>query len=66
MKKNKIIIKQAKNKQTFIVVKGGNNETIVTGETYKSKQGAKRGIAALKKVLKNAVVIDRTKKKGKS
>jgi len=61
MKTNKIIIKMAKNKQPYVVVKGKNNETIAMTETYKSKQGAKKAAAALKKVVKNAVVVDKTK-----
>lgn len=51
----------AKNKQPYVVVKGKNNETIAMTETYKSKQGAKKAAAALKKVVKNAVVVDKTK-----
>jgi uncharacterized protein YegP (UPF0339 family) len=62
MAKNKIIIKQAANKQPYVTVKGKNNKTIAVTETYNRLQGAKNAAKALKKVVKNAVVIDKTKK----
>ncbi|HEV7424335.1 MAG TPA: DUF1508 domain-containing protein [Candidatus Paceibacterota bacterium] len=65
MNKNKIIIKLAKNNQTYVVVKGKNNKTLATTETYKSKQGSNNVVKALKKVIKNAVVVDNTKKSKK-
>lgn len=61
MQKNKIIIKTAQNKQNYVSVTGKNNKIIATTETYASKQGAKKAAEALKKVVKNAVVIDKTK-----
>jgi len=63
MNKNKIIIKTAKNKETYVTVKGRNNKIIATTETYKSLQGAKNAAGALKRVVKNAEIIDKSKKK---
>lgn len=62
MQKNKIIINKSKNKQVYVTVKGKNNKTIATTETYKTLQGAKKAAQSLKKVVKNAEVIDKTKK----
>jgi uncharacterized protein YegP (UPF0339 family) len=62
MNKNKIIINMAKNKQPYVVVKSKNNETIATTETYKRMQGATNAAEALKRVIKNAVVVNKTKK----
>ena len=62
MQKNKIIINTAKNKESYVTVKGKNNQTIATTETYKRIQGAEKAAESLKRVVKNAVVIDRTKK----
>lgn len=62
MQKNKIIINTAKNKEPYVIVKGKNNKTIATTETYKRMQGAKNAAEALKKVVKNAVIIDKTKR----
>ncbi len=63
MQKNKIIINTAKNKESYVTVKGKNNQTIATTETYKRIQGAEKAAESLKRVVKNAVVIDRTKKR---
>lgn len=63
MQKNKIIISTARNKESFVTVKGKNNKTLAVTETYKRQQGAQNAAEALKKVLKNAVVINKTKKK---
>lgn len=62
MNKNKIIIKKAKNNQPYVTVKGGNNETVAITETYRSFQGANKAAQALKRIVKNAEVIDKTKK----
>lgn len=59
--KNKIMIKTAKNKQTYVSVKSKNNETIATTETYKTKQGAKKAAEALQKIIKDAELVDKTK-----
>lgn len=45
-------------------MKGKNNKIIATTETYKRMQGATNAAEALKKVVKNAVVVDKTKKRG--
>lgn len=62
MKQNKIIIKVAKNRQTFVVVKGKNNETVATTETYKKMQGAEKAAESLKRIVKNAIIINKTNK----
>ncbi len=62
MNKNRIIIKTAKNKEPYVLVKGKNNKTIASTETYKKIQGATNAAKALKKIVKNAVVINKTKK----
>lgn len=61
MQTNKIIIKRAVNKQLYVTVKGKNNKTIATTETYKSTQGATNAAEALKRIVKNAIVINKTK-----
>ena len=58
----KVIIKTAKNKEPFVVLKAGNNETLFTTETYSSWRQAKK-IADLLKEKMDAKLIDRTKKK---
>jgi len=62
MRSNKIIINKAKNNELYVTVKGTNNKIIATTETYKRMQGAKNAAKALKKVVKNAVVVDKTKR----
>ena len=64
MNKNKIIINTAKNKQTYVIVKGKNNKTVAVTETYKSIQGAEKAAESLKKIVKNAVVVNKTKNRG--
>lgn len=61
--KNRIVIKKATNKQAYIVVKSINNRTLASTETYKTNQGVKNAVKALKKVVKNAKVIDERKGK---
>ena len=60
--KNRIVIKKATNKQAYIVVKSTNNKTLASTETYKTNQGVKNAVKALKKVVKNAKVVDERKK----
>lgn len=62
MQTNKIVIQRAKNKELYVTVKGKNNKTIAVTGTYKNNQGAKNAAKALKKNVKNAVVVDKTKK----
>ncbi len=61
--KNRIIIKESRNHQKYAVVKSPNNQTLATTETYKRIDGVKNAAKALKKVIKNSVVIDLTNKK---
>jgi len=46
----------------YVTVKAKNNKTIATTETYKRMQGATNAAEALKKVVKNAVVVDKSKR----
>lgn len=62
VKKNKIIIKVARNKEPYVTVKGGNNKVVAVTETYDSLQGAKKAANALKRIVKKAVIVDKTKK----
>lgn len=59
---NRIVVKISTNKQKYAVVKSPNNKIIATTETYKTKQGVENAVEALKKIIKNAIVIDETKK----
>ena len=61
--KNRIIIKSSTNSQKYVVLKSANNKTIANTETYKSNQSVNKAVKALKKIVKNAVVVDQTKKK---
>lgn len=58
-----MVIKKAKNNEPYVVVKGKNNQTIATTETYKRLQGARDATKILKRVVRNAVVMDKTKKR---
>lgn len=62
--KNRIIIKESADKQKYAVVKSPNNQIIATTETYKTRQGVENAAQALKKIIKNAEIVDSTKKKG--
>jgi uncharacterized protein YegP (UPF0339 family) len=62
MNKPKIIIKTSQDNKPFIVVKAGNGETLVTSETYNSKQGANNAVVRLQKLVPDAIVEDKTKK----
>jgi len=42
-------------------LKASNGETIATGEGYKTKQGCKKGIEAIRKYSQTAELIDLTK-----
>lgn len=61
MRTNKLVISRAKNKELYVTVKGKNGKIIATTETYKRMLGAKNAARALKKVVKNAVVVDKTR-----
>lgn len=56
------MIKRAVNKRKFAVVKSSNNKTLATTETYRTNQGVQNVAKAIKKVLKNAEIVDTTKK----
>ncbi|MEK7187470.1 MAG: DUF1508 domain-containing protein [Patescibacteria group bacterium] len=60
--KNRIVIKKATNKQAYIVVKSTNNKTLASTETYKTNQGVQNAVKALKKVVRNAKLVDERKK----
>lgn len=64
MKKEvKIFLKTSKDNQVFVSVKAANNKNIVTSETYKTKRGAEHAAELIKKIIKDAVIVDKTKKK---
>lgn len=46
-----IIIKKARNKQWYFIVKARNGRTLVQSETYKRKRSALKAIEALKKAV---------------
>ena len=61
-RKPKNEINQARNKEYFLTLKSANNKKVMTsGETYKTQQGVKNAVKAVKKIVKNAKVIDTTK-----
>ena len=63
IRKPKIEINKAKNKEFFLTLKASNNKKVMTsGETYKTLQGVKNAIKATKKIIKGAIIIDNTKK----
>ncbi|MGY2876367.1 uncharacterized protein ACVW00_003557 [Marmoricola sp. URHA0025 HA25] len=41
-------------------LKAGNGEIVATGESYSSKQGAERGVEAVKAAAASAEVVDLT------
>lgn len=60
--KNRIEIGKAKNGEFFLTLKAGNNKKVMTsGETYKSVQGVEKALKAAKKIIKNPVVVNKTK-----
>jgi len=61
--KNRIVIKKASNKQAYVLVKSSNNKILASTETYKTNQGVNNSVKALKKVIKNAKIVDERKKK---
>lgn len=63
--KNRIVIKPAKNKQVFVSLTSANNKKVMTSETYKSRAAANNAVKAIKKIVKNPVVVDMTQKKSK-
>lgn len=53
-------IRKASNSEFYFYLRATNGEIIATSETYKSKQGAENGIAAVKREAPGATVIDMT------
>ena len=60
MKKLKAENKRTKNKETMVVVKGGNGKKVVTSETHKNKSHSKK---VAEKLVGKGNVTDKTKKK---
>jgi len=54
------INKSSNDKFYFNLRSKGNSKIIATSEMYESKQGCKNGIAAVKRDVANAEVIDNT------
>lgn len=61
--KNRIVIKSSSNRQKYVILKSANNKILASTETYKTNQGIDSAVNALKKVVKNALIVDQTKKK---
>lgn len=55
---NAFVIYKSSDRQYYFVLKAGNSEIIATSETYTTKQSAKDGIAAVKRVAPNATIVD--------
>jgi len=56
----KFEIHKSKNKQFYFILIATNGETILTSETYKSKQACKQGIKLIKRNSLFAKTIDLT------
>lgn len=56
-----IVIKRATDHQWFYVVKAANGKVLLTSETYRRRRNALKGIAALKKAMKNVKVKEDVK-----
>lgn len=53
----------ARNKEYYLTLKSSNNKKVLTsGETYKTRQGLESAVKATQKIVKGAIVIDKTKK----
>src|SRR5690349_10396860 len=52
--------KQAKNGESYFVLKAGNGEVIGRSETYESTSGRKNGIESVQKNARGAKVDDKT------
>ena len=50
---NKYQIRNSTNRQYYWVLKSANNETIITSETYTTKESCKNGIASSKVCIKD-------------
>jgi len=60
--KASIVIALGKGNQTYTKVVSPNNKTLSHSETFKTKAGAENNAAALKKVIPNAIIVNKTKK----
>jgi len=61
-----IVIKKSKDKKSpfYWVVLARNKKVLLTSETYRTRNGCKKGIASLVKVLNGIVnIVDETKSK---
>ncbi|MCW4029927.1 MAG: YegP family protein [Candidatus Bathyarchaeota archaeon] len=56
-------MKDSSNKQFYWVLKADNNEIIATSETYTTKQSCEDGIAAVKRSVPIASIVDETNSK---
>jgi len=60
MAKDKIIIAKAKDGKPYVKVKAGNNETLVSSETFSSLAAARKNAGILQKRMISAEIIDNT------
>lgn len=51
-------VRKSSDGQFYFYLRGANGQILVTSETYKAKQSALDGIAAVKRVAANAPVVD--------
>ncbi len=54
----RFVIRKSSNYQYYFTITGGNNEVIVTSETYVSKSSAQRAINVIKGNAAGATVVD--------
>ena len=52
------VIKRAKNKQWYFVLKAPNNKTILTSETYHNRGDVFRGIASIRRNVNGKIKED--------
>lgn len=64
--KNRIVVKPAKNKQVVVSLTSANNKKVMTSETYKTRASAFNAVRAIKKIVKNPIVVDKTNPKKKT
>lgn len=61
MKHNRIEIKPGKNGKSHVNYVDRNNKVVSTTEVFNSKEAAKKNIEAMKKIIKDHVIVDKTK-----
>ena len=54
------VIRRSSNRQYYFTITGGNNEVIVTSETYVSKSSAQHAINVIRGNAAGAQVVDLT------